>query len=142
MVTPVETTSSTAIDRFLDIVADGRGGEARSLYAHDAVLDATVPDWRFRKYGGEAIGAVWSHWFAESGRFLEFDRLPVAGGEVLRYAFAGEEDGTPFVVHHCHIVTLDDETGLITGHRVWCGGRWYPARLAEMEAAQRAEAPI
>lgn len=140
MTTPVETTRSTAVDRLLDAISRGRGAEAHVLYAPDAVLDATVPDWRFQKHGPEAITAVWSHWFDEPGRFEEIDRLPVTGGEVVRYALAGEEKTTPFAVHHCHIVTLDEATGLITSHRVWCGGRWYPERLAEMKEAQRAEA--
>ena len=140
MATPDDTTASTAVDHLLDVISHGRGGEAQSLYAPDAVLDATVPDWRFQKRGREAITAVWSNWFAEPGRFQDLDRLPVTGGEVVRYVLEGEENGTPFVVHHCHIVTLDEDASVITGHRVWCGGRWYPARLAEMEEAQRAEA--
>lgn len=133
------TKTATTIDRLLEIVSQGRGGEAADLYAPGAVLDATVPDWRFQKRGGEAIASVWSHWFAEPGRFDELERLPVPDGEVVRYVIAGQENGTPFAVHHCHILTLDGATGLIAGHRVWCGGRWYPDRLAEMAEAQRAE---
>jgi hypothetical protein len=139
MTTPATTTTSTAVDRLLQVIAEGRGSQAADLYAPEAVLDATVPVWSFQKHGGTQIAAVWSGWFDEPGRFEELDRMPTPGGEVVRYLIAGEEKGTPFAVHHCHILTLDAGTGLIAQHRVWCGGRWYPARLAEMEEAQRAE---
>ncbi len=135
-----DTTTSTAVDRLLDLIARGRGRDAAALYAPDAVLDATVPEWRFPKYGPAAIASVWSHWFAEPGEFEELDRHRVTEGEVVRYLIAGEQDGVPFRAHHCHIITIAGDTGLIAGHRVWCGGRWYPARLAEMEEARRAEA--
>jgi hypothetical protein len=133
------TTVDNAVDRLLDVIAGGLGREAAVLYEPGAVLDATVPGWRFQKHGGEAIAGVWAHWFAEPGRFTELERLPVTGGEVVQYTLAGEENGVPFVAHHCHIVTVDDASGRIARHQVWCGGRWYPERMAEMEEAQRAE---
>jgi hypothetical protein len=139
MTTAPDTTTQTVIDQLLGVITDGRGGEAAILYAPDAMLDATVPTWRFQKHGGAAIADVWSRWFAEPGQFQELDRHPVTGGEVVRYLVAGHQDGTPFAAHHCHILTLDDDTGLITRHQVWCGGRWYPERLAEMKEAQRLE---
>lgn len=137
--TTSKTNISTAVDRLIELISQGRGSEAATLYAPYALLDATVPGWRFQKRGGQSIAEVWSHWFDEPGRFDELDRMPVPDGEVIRYVEAGQENGTTFAVHHCHILTLDEATGLIARHRVWCGGRWYPARLAEMAEAQRAD---
>lgn len=131
--------TSTAVDQLLAAIAGGRGASTAGLYAEGAVLDATVPEWRFTKVGGEAIAEVWSRWFADEGRFEELDRFPIPGGEVVRYLVASEERGVPWAAHHCHIVTFEDATGLIANHRVWCGGRWYAARLAEMEEAARAQ---
>lgn len=138
MSTPTASKTSTAVDRLLEAIAAGRGSDTAGLYAPGAVLDATTPGWRFTKRGGEAIAAVWSHWFADEARFEELDRLPTADGEVVRYLVAAEDKGMPYAAHHCHILAVDD-AGLIALHRVWCGGRWDAARLAEMEEAANAE---
>jgi hypothetical protein len=139
MTTYSRQVAHTTVDRLLELIAAGRGGDTGQLYATDAVLDATVPTWRFKKCGGPAIAAVWSGWFAEPGTFEELDRSPIPGGEVIRYLVAGVDDGTPFAAHHCHIVTVDEHTGLIVRQHTWCGGRWYPDRLQEMAEAQRRE---
>jgi hypothetical protein len=139
MTAAAEAPPTSAIDRLLCTIVEGRGGDAAALYSSDAVLDATVPTWRFQKHGASAIAAVWSSWFDQLCEFTELDRIPVPNGEVVRYLIAGEENGVPFAVHHCHIITLDHPSGLIVQHRVWCGGRWYADQLAEMEAAQRAD---
>ena len=51
--------------------------------------------------------------------------------------FVAEERGVPYAAHHCHIFVIDD-AGLIVEDRVFCGGRWDAALLAEMEAADNA----
>jgi hypothetical protein len=133
------TATSTAVDRLLELIAAGRGADAAELYAPHALLDATVPGWRFQKRGPEAISAVWSGWFEGEGAFEEMDRMPTADGEVVRYLQTGVDETGPFAAHHCHIITLDKVTGLIVREQVWCGGRWYADRRAEMEEAQRRE---
>ena len=54
----------TYIDKFLDAVAAG-DGIPDDVYADDAVLDATVPGWRFSARGGPAIAATYASWFAD-----------------------------------------------------------------------------
>jgi hypothetical protein len=139
MTTHTPSRTHQAVDRLLDLISTGRAGEGADLYAADALLDATVPGWRFQKRGGAAIAAVWASWFDEPGRFEELDRAPTPDGELVRYLVASEEDGRAFAAHHCHLLTLDEVSGLIVRHQVWCGGRWYADRLQEMAEAQRRE---
>jgi len=135
---PLTTTSrtGTAVDHLLEAVALGTGVPA-DLFAPDAVLDATVPGWRFTARGGPAIAAQYSGWFAHPATFEELERLPVEDGEVVTYLHSWVERGVPHAAHHCHRLRLDD-AGLIVADRFFCGGRWDAARLAEMAAADQA----
>jgi len=107
------------------------------LYADGATLDATVPNWRFHLRGGRAIATEYGRWFASPGTFEELDRQPVAGGEVVTYLIAWEENGVPHAAHHCHRLSID-ETGAIAADQVFCGGRWDAALLATMGEADQA----
>jgi hypothetical protein len=129
------TTSTTTVDAFLDAVRAGRGIPPE-LYARDAVLDATVPNWRFGVSGSEAIAAEYGRWFADEGVTEELDRYPVPGGEIVRYLLTWREQGVPHAAHHTHIITLDGD-GRITKDVVFCGGRWDAAQLAQMAEAAR-----
>ena len=129
---PVAAT--TVIDRFLEAVVAGRGAEMAELLAPDAVLDATVPDWRFHLRGVEAIVAQYASWFGDPGRFEELDRHPTPDGEYVTYLIAAEDNGVPYAAHHCHRLTVD-ASGRITSDRFFCGGRWNATRLAEMAEA-------
>lgn len=129
-----EPSTDDVIARFLDLVVAGSGGELCSLFAPDAVLDATVPNWRFQVEGAEAIGANYARWFADPGRFEELERTPTSDGEVVTYLLTWEERGMPHAAHHCHRLTV--RGGLIVQDTVFCGGRWPASLLAEMEAAR------
>ena len=138
------TTTTTApgslsltVDRFLAAVSSGTGVPA-SLLAAEAVLDATVPGWRFEARGSEAVARQYGAWFADAAAFEELERWAVAGGEVVTYLLAWEEGGVPHAAHHCHLLTFDGE-GRIVRDRFFCGGRWDAARLAEIAAAQHAD---
>jgi hypothetical protein len=130
------TTSTTCIDRFLDAVAGGEGIPT-GIYTDDAVLDATVPGWRFRASGPAAVTGEYARWFASPGRFEELERRTVDDGEVVTYLLTWEEAGVPHAAHHCHVLVLDAE-GRIARDAVFCGGRWSAELLAEMEAAAHA----
>ena len=131
---------TSAVDSLLAAIQAGAGGTVAGLYALDARLDATVPGWRFSLTGGAAIAAQYAGWFRDAGRFEELDRLSVPGGEVVRYLLAWSEDGVPHTAHHCHLLTVDDQSGLFTAEHVFCGGRWDAALMAAMEEAAREEA--
>jgi hypothetical protein len=125
----------TCIDVFLRSVTSGTGIPA-DLYADDAVLDATVPSWRFTAHGRDAIAAAYADWFADPGEFEELDRHPVPGGEIVRYLLTWRHEGTPHASHHVHLLTTDED-GRITRDTAFCGGRWDAALLAQMAEADR-----
>jgi len=130
-------TDVTSIDRLLQAITDGRGDSVAGLYSADAQLDATVPGWRFRCRGGDAIAAEYASWFADAGQFEELERTSIAGGEVVTYLLTWVEHGVPHAAHHCHQLLLD-ASGLITFDRVFCGGRWDAGLLARMDEAEHA----
>ena len=133
-VVPTPTTDST-VQGFLDAVEAGDIGGCR-VWADDAVVDATVPNWRFTITGADAIRAEYGRWFAHPGRFEELRRLPVADGEVVEYLLTWTEGGVPHAAHHVHVLTVRD--GAIVADTVMCGGRWSAALLAEMAEASAA----
>jgi hypothetical protein len=122
-----------AIDEFLTAVetASIAGCDA---WGADAVLDATVPNWRLRAVGADAIRTEYGRWFADAGVFEDLHRHPVPGtGEVIEYTLRWTENGVPHAAHHMHLLTVRDDR--IVSDLVFCGGRWPATLLAEMEAA-------
>ena len=140
MTTMKETLApTTAVDRLLHAVETGTGASVTDAYASDAMLDATVPDWRFHRRGADAIARQFENWFADACRFEELERLPTPDGEVIVYLVAWEENGIPQAAHHCHVLTLDRRTDRIVQDRFFCGGRWNATRLAAMAEADNAD---
>ena len=128
------TTTATAVDRFLDGVRAGRLPD--DLYAPDAVLDATVPGWRFQAQGAVAIQAEYQGWFFVPSKLIALERHAFDGGEVVRYLQQAEVDGTPYLVHHAHLLKVEQDR--IVADTVFCGGRWGPEAVAQMGAAAHA----
>lgn len=60
---PIDSNQEV-VDRFLRGIGIGR--PADDVYAPDAVLDATVPGWRFQAHGAEAILHEYRRWGAEA----------------------------------------------------------------------------
>jgi hypothetical protein len=129
--------TSNPIDLFLDAVETATIPEC-DAWEPDAVVDATVPNWRFDIRGIEAIRAEYARWFAHPGRFEQLRREPrgQGEGEVVEYLLTWEQDGVPHAAHHVHIVSVAN--GRIVADTVMCGGRWSASLLAEMEAAANA----
>jgi hypothetical protein len=122
------------IDRFTQAVLKASIEEA-GVFAQDAVLDATVPNWRYTVSGATDIEAELGRWFADPGRFEELRRTPIPDGELVEFVLTWEEDGEPHMCHQAHVFEVHD--GLITRDHAWCGGRWGASLQAEMaEAAQ------
>lgn len=127
-------TTATVIDRFLDAVRTGQF--TPDLYGPRARLDATVPGWRFQARGPTKIVAEYAGWFASPSRIDTLERLPIAGGEVVRYVHTLDVGGELHSAHHVHILKVRDD--VIVSDVVFCGGRWGPEVLAEMGPAAHA----
>lgn len=133
MTSTTSTTTTSAVDRFLDGIRTARIPET-DAWTPDAHLDATVPNWRFTVDGADAIQETYASWYADPGQFEEIRRLPTPSGVVVEYLLTWEEGGVPHAAHHVHILTLADD-GRIAEDHVFCGGRWDAGLLAEMQAA-------
>ena len=125
----------TAVDRFLDAVCSA-DIERCDAWSSDATLDATVPNWRFRRVGPDEIRETYSGWFADPGRLEQLRRHPIAGGEVVEYLLTWTEDDVPHAAHHLHVFDVLDDR--IVADVVMCGGRWPASLLAEMGETTRA----
>ncbi len=120
------------VDLFLEAVCAATI-ETCDAWAPDATLDATVPNWRFRRAGVPAIRETYRTWFADPGQIEHLRRERISTGEVVEYDLTWTEAGVPHAAHHVHV--LDIENDLIVADLVLCGGRWPASLLAEMEAA-------
>jgi hypothetical protein len=120
------------VDRFVAAIehATVSGTDA---FADDAVLDATVPNWRFVVRGGAAIRQEFAKWYGHPGRFEDLRRTPLPDGELVEYTLAWAEEGVPHKSHQAHRLSVAN--GLIVADTVWCGGRWPASLLAEMGVA-------
>jgi hypothetical protein len=126
--------TSSAVDKFLQAV-ESAAIPSCDAWSADATLDATVPNWRLRADGPDAIRAEYGRWFADPGHFDELRRCPLGDGtgEVIEYTLSWQENGVPHAAHHMHLLSVRDDQ--IVADTVLCGGRWPAALLAEMEAA-------
>lgn len=129
-------TTSTAIDDLLAGIT--AGSLPTGVFCDDAVLDATVPNWRFSVTGGHAVRGELGRWYADPGRFEYLQRTSLPDGELVEFTLAWEENGVAHACHQAHILRLRD--ALISSDTAFCGGRWPAPLLAEMAAAQPAEA--
>ena len=120
------TTYLTAIENATIPACDG--------LAPDVILDATVPNWRFRVEGRDAVRAELARWYADPGSFEDLTRTSLPSGELVQFTLRWVEGGVPHAVHQIHIVEVVD--GRIVGDTVWCGGRWPATLLAEMADAR------
>jgi hypothetical protein len=128
------TDMTNPIDSLTHAIEAGTIGEA-GVFAPDAVLDATVPNWRYTVNGAADIESELGRWFADPGRFEEIRRTPLPDGELVEFVLTWVEDGEPHMCHQAHHLEVRD--GLITRDRAWCGGRWGAALQAEMAEAAR-----
>jgi hypothetical protein len=132
-----ETATRTAVDRFVAAIEAGVRVED-GVFTADAVVDATVPNWRWTIRGAAAIADTFAGWFADPGAFESVRRTPLPDGELLEFTLTWQENGVPHACHQAHVLTL--RNGGIVGDTVFCGGRWNAALLAEMAEADRDDA--
>jgi hypothetical protein len=110
------------------------GAVPTGVFSDDAVLDATVPNWRFTTRGAAAVRAELSRWYADPGTFEELRRTAVADGELVEFTLTWQEDGVTHMCHQAHILQLQD--GRVASDTAFCGGRWPAPLIAEMAAAR------
>jgi hypothetical protein len=125
-------TQPAVIDRFLAGIEAGAIPE--DVFCDDAVLDATVPNWRFSVHGGDAVRDQLAGWYADPGRFQAVQRTPLPAGELVEFTFTWTEDGVEHTCHQAHILATSDDR--VSADTVFCGGRWPAALVAEMNAQQ------
>ena len=122
-------TDNPAIDELLDSIT--RAEIPPGLFHPDAVLDATVPNWRYQVRGAPAVAAELAKWYADPGRFLAVERSGIPGGELVEFTLTWEEDGVEHTCHQAHILQLQDHQ--IVQDSAWCGGRWPAPLVAQMQ---------
>jgi hypothetical protein len=128
-------TIAETVDAYLEELADARLGATDLLHPH-ATWDATVPHWRYRLDGDEAIRKELGRWYTSPLTDAHVVRHPIEGGEVVDHSMRFEEDGTLFTVHHLMVLAVQD--GRIRAITIACGGRWNPELVAQMGPAAHA----
>jgi hypothetical protein len=111
------------------------GAVPTEVFSQDAVLDATVPNWRYTILGATAVQAEFSRWYADPGIFEELHRTPLTDGELVEFTLAWEEAGVTHKCHQAHVIRLSD--GRVAFDTAFCGGRWPAPLLAEMASASQ-----
>jgi hypothetical protein len=111
------------------------GSVPAGVFSEDAILDATVPNWRFSVHGGDAVRTELSRWFADPGRFEDLQRTSLPDGELVEFTLTWEEHRVAHACHQAHILRLRNDQ--IVADTAFCGGRWPAPLLAEMRAARR-----
>jgi hypothetical protein len=124
-------SDNNVIDVFLAAIKDGEIPDR--VFRHDAVLDATVPNWRYQLRGAPTIAAEFGKWYADPGRFETLHRTNLPDGELVEFTLCWQEDGVKHTCHQAHILRVQEDQ--VARDTVWCGGRWPAALVAEMEAA-------
>ena len=126
-----DPTAVQSIDRLLAGIE--AGSIPAGVFADDAILDATVPNWRFSVNGGDSVRHELGRWYADPGRFESLQRTPLPNGELVEFTLTWEEKGVPHACHQAHILKVAG--GKVATDTAFCGGRWPAALLAEMQAA-------
>lgn len=106
------------------------------IFCEDVLLDATVPNWRFRVQGAVSVREELGRWYADPGRFGDVRRNAIDDGELVEFTLNWEEEGVPHMCHQAHVVRLRE--GRIASDTVFCGGRWPESLLAQMQDAHLA----
>ena len=112
------------------------GAVPAGVFSDDAVLDATVPNWRFTTRGAAAVRGELSRWYADPGAFENLRRSSLDDGELVEFTLSWEENGVTHMCHQAHILRLRD--GQVASDTAFCGGRWPAPLIAEMAAASHA----
>jgi hypothetical protein len=75
------------------------GSVPEGVFVDDAVLDATVPNWRYTTRGGAAVRSELSRWYADPGTFEDLRRTRIDDGELVEFTLTWEENGLTPIIH-------------------------------------------
>lgn len=120
---------TSCVDRFVCAVKDAAFA-ASDVFAEDAQVDVTMPNWRFVVRGARAIRDEFAKWFGHPATFDDLRRTPLPDGELVEFMLVWTEHSVVHKSHQSHHLTVRNDE--IVGDIVWCGGRWPASLLAEM----------
>ncbi len=132
----LQHTLTARIARYL---RDGAVDDLIALYSPDALLDANVPQWRFRLQGPSAIAEVLHEATGVADRqVIGWRATTTSDGLVaeMEVHFQNEGSGEQRLWREVHILRTDGEA--ITEHVSYCTGIWDEATIAR----HAAEAPM
>lgn len=130
-----DRTTTETVDAYLEQLAAARLGSTELLHP-EVRWDATVPHWRYRLEGEEAVRKELGRWYSAPLTDAVVVRRPTGDGEVVDHSMRFTEDGVDWTVHHLMVLGVED--GRIRSITVACGGRWDPALVAQMGPAAHA----
>jgi hypothetical protein len=133
--TPATRTVAETVDAYLEQLHQAALGSTDLLHP-DVRWDATVPHWRYRLEGEQAVRKELGHWYSSPLTDALAIRHPIEGGEVVDLTQHFTEGGVDWTVHHLMVLTVED--GRIGSITIACGGRWDPALVAQMGPAAHA----
>ena len=128
-------TVAETVDAYLEELAAARLGTTDLLHP-DVAWDATVPHWRYRLDGEEAVRKELASWYAAPLTDAKVRRQPFRDGEVVDSSMQFTQDGVDWTVHHLMVLGVED--GRIRSITVACGGRWDPKLVAQIGPAAHA----
>lgn len=102
-----------------------------ALYRPDALLDVSVPQWRYQLQGAAAIAEQWREELAPaagSGWVASLRETPTADGVAVEVEVHFTLDGEERMWREVHLVHTDGEA--ITEHVSYCTGIWDAATIA------------
>src|SRR4051812_1866128 len=111
----------SAVDDFLRAIRDA-AIDTCDAWSKDCLLDATVPNRRFRKRGADAIRDVYRTWFEYPNELLGVRRWSTSEGEIVEYVHRFTGPAGPREAHHLHALEVQD--GRVVRDTMFCGGQW------------------
>ena len=78
------------------------GAVPDGVFSDEAILDATVPNWRYTTRGAAAVQEELSRWYADPGAFNELHRTPLPEGELVQFTLTWNENGVTHMCHQAH----------------------------------------
>ena len=136
------TVTATAVSLAEQIAARLRSFDfdgLADLYRPDALIDVSVPQWRFQLRGRDAVRELFRTDLAlvrDSGRVSGWRETPTADGLVVEWEVRFVAEGEERLFREVHVFRTDGVA--ITEHADYCTGIWDAATIAR----QAVEAPM